>query len=153
MIHFCEGEIIMKKLRLRFRKDKRALTGSPPRRISAVILWCALVFLCCPALCADDMSPIRTDTQGTTVNSRIARGELVYHITSPGLSCDHAPVTAFGNIYKTPSTITGKYNVVVPVGGMIAGVHADFIDNDFFVSNDGEYTIWEENDSTYRRET
>ncbi len=140
---------MMNKLRLRFRKDKRALTGSPPRRISAVILWCALVFLCCAALCANDMSPIRSDIQGTTINSMIARGNLVYHITSPGLSCDHAPVTAFGNILKTPSQISEKYNVVVPVGGSIAGVYADFIDKDFFVSDQGEYTVWEQNDSTY----
>ncbi len=116
--------------------------------ITLCFLLCLVACLYCTAAYCSGMSPINPTINGTTYEAMTEHGSMIYHFTSPDLPCSHEKTTIFGNAHKTLST-NDKYNVVVPTGGSFAAIGAHFADKDFCVSDQGEYSYWTYNDSTY----
>ncbi|MBR4748710.1 MAG: hypothetical protein IK083_03940 [Abditibacteriota bacterium] len=106
-------------------------------RLALYIFACLCMFFITSCVFASGMAPTM-DGSG---------GNIRFHLSSPGVNCDHDPVTVFGNIYKTPS-LDQTYNLVIPIGTSFYYLGVDFEDKDYFVSDQGVYSLWS-NDSTY----
>ena len=105
------------------------------------LLVCLCVFFAASCVYASGMAPT-ADGSGSN---------MIYHLSS-GINCTHTPVTVFGSYYKTPSDDHG-YHLVVPfatdhVPSSFNALAIDFKDEDYFVSDQGVYSPWN-NDSTY----
>ena len=85
------------------KKKAEKLRVLPVAGFTSRLFACVLTLFCCVSLHAG-MSPKHSDISGTTVGAAMARGDLIYHLSTPGLSCAHEPVTAFSNVYKKLSS-------------------------------------------------
>ncbi|MBO4549003.1 MAG: hypothetical protein J5758_07300 [Abditibacteriota bacterium] len=107
------------------------------------ILVCLCVFFAAAGVFASGMAPTQDGTGGN----------MMYHLSSLGTNCTHTPVTVFGNYYKTTSE-DQQYHIVLPfdtpsVSSYFNALAVDFKDEDYEVSDQGAYTLWNANDSTY----
>ncbi len=127
-------------------KAKDCKTAGCKIRLIGIAL--VLTWLCVSGLFASGTAPYKSGPAGPGTDALIEQGHMVYHFVTPATPCTHQKVTIFGNQLKTIST-NDKNNLIAPTGSSFAAVAAHFSDIDFFVSDQGEYTPWQYNDSKY----